>query len=331
VSRRVAALAVLLSACGGAARKETTPPPAPTTFTPAQIAERALPSIVLIQTPVMLGTGFVVWKDGRIATNLHVLAGASEAKVILNDKREFTQIEVLGVDPAHDLAVIRIRAEGLVPLQLGDSEAVKPGERVVAIGHPLGLGNTISDGIVSGIRALDPNVTLLQITAPIAQGSSGGPIFNEQGEVIAVATLFASEGQNLNFGVPVSYLKPLLLGERPLSLRAFQQQVDLSLLEGCEVEDVKLAITEIADALKVGVPLFNNGDHQGCFEAYERSALKIVGSLKACRGVRETLLGGVSAANRAGTPTQKAWAIRHAFDRVMAAFDAAVKQVEQRR
>ncbi len=325
----------LVTACGGASKQgptvATAGAPASSARTPAQIAELALPSVVLIQTPNMIGTGFVIWKDGRIATNLHVIRGAREAKVILNDKREFTEIEVLASDPAHDLAIIRIPARDLVPLPLGDATAVKPGERVVAIGHPLGLGNTVSDGIVSAVRAIDPRVTLLQITAPIAQGSSGGPIFNEKAEVIAVATLYASEGQNVNFGVPVTYLKPMLLAERGQPLAAFQGEIDLGIFEGCSIDEIKLSLTEISDAISLGAPMFNAGNHQGCYELYEKTALKIVGGMKSCQGVRETMLAGVSGAGRAETPAAKAWAIRHAFDRVMGAYEAARQQVEEQK
>ena len=327
--RRSAALALFLAACGGgrgAGPTPTTPAAAATPRSPAQIAELALASVVLIKTQDQLGTGFVVWPDGRIATNLHVIAGAREATVVLNDGREFKDVEVLGADPAHDLVVLRVEVEGLKALPLGDSHAVKPGERVVAIGHPLGLGNTVSDGIISAVRVIDPTITLLQITAPIAPGSSGGPIFNERAEVIGVATRAGIEGQNLNFGVPVAYLKPLLLAERSMPLASFTKQLDIGLLEGCSVDDVKLAVTEIADALKIGVPLYNKGDAQGCYETYQKASLKLVGELKACGRVRETLLAGLSTANRAGSPEDKAWALRHAFDRVMNAFNAAVDQ-----
>jgi serine protease Do len=329
--RRLAWLAALAACGGGAAKKGPAAPAAAKVHSPAEIAELALPSVVLIKTPAQLGTGFVVWKDGRIATSLHVLVGAKEATVVLNDGREFKDITVLGADPAHDLAIIRVGANDLKPLPLGDSAAVKPGERVVAIGHPMGLGNTISDGLVSGVREIHPQVTLLQITAPIAPGSSGGPIFNERAEVIGVATLFSSEGQNLNFGVPVSYLKPLLLSEKPMPLATFARDLDTMLLEGCTGDEVRLVVKDIADALSVGVPLYNKGDHQGCFDTYQAAALKMVGQLKGCPRVRETLLAGVASANRKETPSEKAWAMRHAFDRVLNAFDAAVERIEKDR
>jgi hypothetical protein len=222
-----------------------------------------------------------------------------------------------------------VAAQGLTALPLGDSLAVKPGEHVVAIGHPLGMGNTVSDGLVSAVRRLDPKLTLLQISAPISPGSSGGPIFNERAEVIGVATLYSAEGQNLNFGVPVLYLKPMLLAERGTPLAAFASELDAALLEGCSVEEVKLTVTEIQQAIQAGSPMFNKGDAQGCYDLYEKTSLKIVGALHACPGVRETLLGGVSNANKSQDPRERAWAVRHAFDRILTAFEAAVKEVEE--
>lgn len=326
-------VSVLLAGCAaGAAAKPPTPaeptappPVAEKNYTPAEIADRALPSVVFIKTPNMIGTGFVVWQDGRIATNLHVIAGSKEAQITLNDGRSFEQVEVLGIDQQRDLAVLRIPVTGLKPLPLGDSLAVKPGQHVVAIGHPLGMGNTVSDGLVSAVRNIDAKLTLLQISAPISPGSSGGPIFNEHGEVIGVATLFSMEGQNLNFGMPVMYLKPLLLAERGTPLSVFATELDAALLEGCSVDDVKLAIGEIEEAIKIGSAIYNKGDAQGCFDLYQKTSLKIVGALKGCTGVRETLLGGMTNANRSADAKAKAWAMRHAFDRILGAFDAAVK------
>ena len=162
MSTGLAALAALfLSATALAAD------PAPVSLSPAQIAELAIPSVVLIQTATGLGSGFVVTKEGRIATNLHVIAGSRSATVVLSDRRKFSEVDVLASDVKHDLAVLQIRAADLRPLPLGDSAQVRPGERVVAIGHPLGLGTTVSDGLVSAVRELSPTLSVLQISAPI--------------------------------------------------------------------------------------------------------------------------------------------------------------------
>src|SRR5262249_7963339 len=182
---------------------------ATSTKTPAQIAAGATPAIVSIQSSDSLGTGFVVRADGWIATNLHVIAGADQLVVVLPDKSEHPVHQVIAWDDDRDLAILKIDATKLPVLTLGDSTRVHAGDPVVAIGHPLGLEDTVSNGLVSAVRVVDEGLTVLQISAPIAPGSSGGPLFNERGEVIGVAAALITEGQNLNFGVPSQYLKQL--------------------------------------------------------------------------------------------------------------------------
>src|SRR5262249_39744613 len=124
------------------------------------------------------------------------------------------------LDKAHDLAVVRIDADGLPVLILGRSE-VHAGDPVVAIGHPLGLEDTVSSGLVSAVRRVNESLTVIQISAPIAPGSSGGPLFDDRGEVIGVATALAARGQNLGFGMPVTYLAAALDRPEPVAYETF--------------------------------------------------------------------------------------------------------------
>jgi len=311
------------AACGSAASRGASARP----LTPAQIAEASFASIVRIETTNTIGTGFVVWQDGRIATNLHIIAGARQAKIILHDKRVFTDVEVLAADKNHDLAILRIPVKNLPTLRQGASTALKAGDRVVAIGNPLGLETTVSDGLVSAVRRIDPNLTLLQISAPISPGSSGGPLFNERGEVVGVTTLFSAEGQNLNFAVPVEYLKPLMMSEQAVPLAQFTMKLDVSLLAGCQGADVEYVAKTISGAIGIGAPLYNKGDREGCFKTYEKTALEIVSKLDTCRGVEETLLAGLAQASQSQDWGEKAWAMRHAFDRVLDSIKAALQQM----
>lgn len=323
--------AAATASCRRAARPAAEPPAARRTLTPREIADLALPSVVLIQRSEGLGTGFVIWQDGRIATNLHVIAGASHLVVTTSDGQKYEDIEVLAAEADHDLAIIRVRGvRGWPALALGDSDAVRPGDHVVAIGHPLGLGNTVSDGLVSAVRTIDPEHTVIQISAPITSGSSGGPLFNDYGEVIGIASFYAIEGQNLNFGWPVKYLKPMLLAERPISLEQFAHLTSAparrrptvpnhspSLLDGCAPDQVQLVVDAIADAISVGAPLYNRGDARGCFEVYERTALELVARVKGCDGVKRALQDGVTHAGVAASWNDKAWAMRDTFDGIL--------------
>lgn len=158
------------------------------------------------------GSGFVISKDGNVVTNYHVIKGARSAVVKIPNGAFFLVDGVLATDEERDIALIKAHGNNFLKLALGDSDRVKVGEEVVAIGSPLSLESTVSNGIVSGIRELEnQGGELLQITAPISPGSSGGPLFNMSGEVIGITSSHLARGENLNFAVPIKYLRKLLL------------------------------------------------------------------------------------------------------------------------
>ena len=296
-------------------------------LTPAQIAETATPSVVLIRVPDGLGTGFIVSADGRVVTNMHVIRGARQATVETFDGKKYTDVELMGADEKHDLVVLRIHAQGLHALALGDSDAAKPGEHVVAIGHPLGLGNTVSDGLVSAVRELSPGRPMLQISAPISPGSSGGPLFDDAGAVIGISTLVVTGGQNLNFAVPINAVKPLLSIERGVALANYHApnerrrhipQHDLALLDACPAPQLRTIVGDIGSAIKVGAPLYNKGNIEACYRIYESTALDMDKNVDGCAGPKRALLDGVKAADALKNWDDKAWAMRDAFDGVLA-------------
>ena len=306
---------------------------APSTLSPAEIAARGLPSVVTIRTPRGLGTGFVVRSDGWIATNLHVLFGAARVKITLRDARELDVVELLAVSVDHDLALVRIEARGLSALTLGDSDAMRPGDPVVAIGNPLGLEDTVSNGLVSARRRAEDGSEVLQISAPIAPGSSGGPIFNDHGEVVGVATAVLQAGQNLNFGVPVQYLAAMMARPAPMRYSDFAKRVarthaasspnpernvpryPLSILDGCTLEAQKLIFTMIDDAVSVGAPLYNEGKPDACYHVYDGAAADLLRKLPAaCRGPGRALGDAQKRAATMGGAIAQAWVLRDAFD-----------------
>lgn len=301
--------------------------PSGDTLTPAQIAELAIPSVVHIQTSIGVGSGFVVSKDGRIATNLHVISGSKSATITLSDGKKFTEVDVLASDVAHDLAVLQVRAAELRALSLGDSSRVRPGERVVAIGHPLGLGNTVSDGLVSAVREISPTLTVLQISAPISPGSSGGPILNDHGQVIGISTAVVREGENLAFGMPVNQLKTLLETQgKPTPLANWRppSQIerripkhDVAVLAGCSQSAREEIMRRIGTAISSGAPLYNDGYHEACYRIYSGAALEVDKQVKGCEQVRRALLDGIRRAESLDNWTGKAWAMRDAFDGVV--------------
>jgi len=154
-----------------------------------------------------LGSGFIVDAEGHVVTNNHVVQGASAVKVTLDDGRELNA-RVVGRDPRTDVALLKVDAgEPLPYLELGDSDRARPGDWVVAVGNPFGLGGTVTAGIISA-RGRDiqagPYDDFLQLDAPINQGNSGGPSFNMEGEVIGVNTaIFSPTGGSIGIGFAI--------------------------------------------------------------------------------------------------------------------------------
>lgn len=153
-----------------------------------------------------LGSGFLIDASGGIVTNDHVIDGAARITVRLSDDREF-EAQVVGVDPATDLALLRIAAQGLPHLTFGDSDKLRVGDDVIAVGDPFGLGGTVTRGIVSALkRSIDdgPYVDFIQTDAAINHGNSGGPLLDLDGRVIGVnSALFSPNGGNVGVGFAI--------------------------------------------------------------------------------------------------------------------------------
>ena len=176
-----------------------------------------------------IGTGFIFREDGYILTNNHVIEGADEIKVTFFDGREFTG-KVIGADPLTDIAVVKVEAENLPTLSLGDSDAARVGEFVVAIGNPYGLSHTVTMGVLSAKgRAVPSGDTgqeyenFLQTDAAINPGNSGGPLLNLDGEVIGINTAIIPFAQGVGFAIPINMAKSILdqLIERGKVVRAW--------------------------------------------------------------------------------------------------------------
>jgi hypothetical protein len=338
-----APLAVLLLlgvvACGPTVR------PPPTRLTTKELVQKYKPAVVRIQAEadgrVAQGSGFVVAEDGRIATNLHVIAGATKVAVTLVDGSEHPVERVVAVDVERDLAILGIARRGLPSVTLGDSDKVSAGDPVIAIGNPLGVFDfTVSDGLISSVRPLSSHFVALQISAPISQGSSGGPLFNPYGEVIGVATFISREGQNINFGVPANYLRPLLArrgretvpqfaerfartlderdaparpGDAPKIVRRVPRH-EVAVLDGCRDEQLLEVFRDITEAIQIGAPVYNEGQHEACFVIYRKVAEAHAADETMCRGVRDAFAEGLRRVGEDEGFTAKAWSLRDTFD-----------------
>jgi S1-C subfamily serine protease len=195
------------------------------------IAKSANGAIVTVITatgdrPIAQGTGFLVSADGMIVTNYHVIKEGNVAIVKFPDGTVLPVDGVLAADKVRDLAVIKIHGKPFRTLTLGNSDQIQVGEEVIAIGNPLGLELTVSNGILSGVRSVKKEGgKFLQVTAPISHGSSGGPLFNMAGEVVGITAMYFEGGENLNFAIPVNDAK-LLLQKRSAKLQDLPNEAD---------------------------------------------------------------------------------------------------------
>jgi len=207
-----------------------------------------------------VGSGFVYDPKGLILTNNHVIEEAGHLVVKLDDGREI-EAQVVGADKPTDVAVIRIEAEKLTPLALGDSRAVEVGDWVVAIGNPFGLEHTVSAGIVSAkgrsrddVKGLDPTgyFNFIQTDASINPGNSGGPLLNMAGQAVGINAAVRANANNIGFAIPmemVVQLLPMLLRDGRVTRSAIGILVDE--VAPSDAEKLGQAVRHGAKVLKV--------------------------------------------------------------------------------
>jgi S1-C subfamily serine protease len=159
------------------------------------------------------GSGFIIDANGLVITNAHVVKGADKVSVTLKDNRVL-EGKIMGIDPITDVAVVKVNADNLPTVKLGNSDQLKPGEWAIAIGNPLGLDNTVTAGIVSATgrssnQVGDPQkrVNYIQTDAAINPGNSGGPLLNASGQVIGMNTAILKNAQGLGFAIPINQVQ----------------------------------------------------------------------------------------------------------------------------
>jgi len=200
----------------------------------SSVAAKADPAVVTVQVfgdndeETRQASGFIIAADGLVVSNYHVVKDASWALIKLHNGSFLPAIGVVRKSlelTDQDLVILKCEGRGLPILQLGDPSSVRVGQPVAAIGSPMGLEATLSTGVVSATRELQKGLEAIQTTAPVSRGSSGGPLLDADAHVIGVTSAFLSEGQNLNFAVPVCALKEVL---RALDEKGKQDVVNLA-------------------------------------------------------------------------------------------------------
>jgi S1-C subfamily serine protease len=213
---------------------------APQSFDSAEITKKITPAVVLIKgktdTGDVLGTGFIISSDGKIATNLHVVENLRNGGVQLASGEKFDSFSVLVFDTRKDIAIIKIPGFDLPSVPLGNSNNVQVGEPILVVGSPLGLQGSVTTGVISSVRD-DPaggGFKVLQTDASANPGNSGGPLVNRQAEVIGIVTFKIGGAENLNFAIPINYLRGLM--ESPTSAMT--------------LDELRLKVSNAPDAFK---------------------------------------------------------------------------------
>ena len=161
------------------------------------------------------GSGFLVSSDGLLVTNRHVVQSGKNVTVLMDTDAELALEKIICMDVKADLALLKTKGKNLPYLPLSNTTTPEVGTPVYAIGSPKGMTNTLSEGLISGIRNRHEDITVFQTTAPISYGSSGGPLVTTDGKVIGVTTSSLQSGQNLNFAIASVHVKRLLKPEAP--------------------------------------------------------------------------------------------------------------------
>ena len=250
-----------------------------TALSAVDIYKKVAPAVVMVSTKSVqsvngwfqqetegMGSGFIINNDGYILTNYHVIDGAKEVTVTLSDGQEVTA-SVVNYDSDQDVAMIKINQDIEVPgvVELGDSDALQPGEEVLAIGNPLSkeLSSTLTKGIVSALnRSIETetgvSTNLIQTDTAINSGNSGGPLINTKGEVIGINTLKASDGaEGIGFAIPINDVKEKIdsLSKPILNLGVSIRVIDESMAKQLNMEEglYIVEVNEFSPAEKAGL------------------------------------------------------------------------------
>jgi len=227
-------------------------------LTTAQIAKKVSPSVVVIQGKTdagdVLGSGFIISKDGEIVTNLHVIRDMKAASVQTRTGEIFDSMSVLATDERRDLAIVRVAGFNLPVLDLGDSDTLTVGEPIVMVGSPNGLEGTVTAGILSSVRDTGDGYKVLQTDAAMNPGNSGGPFVNNKGQAIGVASFKLRTTEGLNFAIPINYVRGLLNNlHEPRTLE--QTRAGSSSMSRGNNQSTGSSIKETRDWLKEKLPL----------------------------------------------------------------------------
>lgn len=264
-----------------------------------EIYNLCAPSIVSITTVssagANTGTGIVLTQDGYVLTNAHVVSGGNEVEVVTFDNR-MAHARLVGFDAAEDLAVLKVDMTGLTPARFGDSNELKSGQQVAAIGDSLGYRSTITDGIISAldreVEVDDVTMTLIQTSAAINFGNSGGALIDRFGRVVGITTIKIVSGdgsaESMGFAIPsvrVKYVADRLIDGQTIIPGVLGITVNTLPVEGLGLEII--SVTSGSDAEKKGL---RPGDILLQVDGVDLTGVQILSRAKIARGAGDTMV-----------------------------------------
>ncbi|MCY1076142.1 S1 family peptidase [Archangium lansingense] len=297
------------------------------------VAARAAPALAILEMPGRQGVGFVAAPQGRLVTNLHVVAGAEEIHVLLADEQCIQVEQVIALDEKRDLAVLQLPIHGVEALRLDGGTHPGEGDALFILlpagGGMMGLLETR----VHAVQVLDESLTFLELEAALPEDASGSPVMDASGALVGVATCAFADGRPVTIVIPSRYVEPLLeqSGTQPLSTLALarpvasrQRQIPthpLSLLESSTTDGVEEIALAIMQAIQLGAPAYNRGDPESCYRLYERTAERLIQERPDCPGAQAALRDGLQRCARLDGADACAWALRDTFDGLLHVID----------
>lgn len=289
--------------------------------------------VVVLEFPETWGLGFVGPSPGLITTCFHVVVGETKVTAHFADGRALPVRKVVAIDVRRDLAVLDVGVPVASPLVLGPTRLVDEGEPLVSFGLVPGARRVRwVDASVGSLQVLGPALTALKLEGQLPSDGSGSPLLSAKGELIGVHTVAETPGGAVSLGIPSRYL-PAMWGSferstlevlRPPAKRSVKREVPqhaMTILDGSSAKGLEQLLQGIAGAIRQGAPAYNQGDHERCFRVYEEAARRLVRTRDDCPGPQAALLEGLKRAESMSDSDGRAWALRDAFDGLLAVIE----------
>jgi len=294
---------------------------------PRDALVHATPSLVLLEVDGRTASGFVATARGHLVTSLHAVAGARVIHAVMADGVRAEVVQVAALDERRDLAVLRLPLPDIAPpLPLPRTPLPGEGDTVYLLRAMAGPAPEVRSQQVRAVQVLGDWLTLLELTRTLPEESSGGPVLDERGDVVGVATAALANGRALGLVIPTRYVAPLLQGHGAAPLSTLETprrragrvrqvpQHPLSLLEGASSDALEALATALGQAINAGAPAYNRGDVDGCYRLYLRTAERLIAACVDCPGARLALREGLQRCVSLPDSDERAWALRDTFD-----------------